>query len=93
LKKKARREQLKFYPAYIQTCVEKDVRLMKNIGDLNAFIQFTRLYAGRIGHLKFWCSLAGLAEDQGVVVYGGDQSMQTSAGALISWRQLERVPG
>jgi predicted AAA+ superfamily ATPase len=223
-----------FYPAYIQTYVEKDVRLMKNIGDLNAFIQFTRLCAGRIGqllnlaglasdagispntarawlsllessfilyrlqpyyrnfnkrlvkspklyfydtgvacsllgirdenqvtmhylrgalfenliinelikrtlhrgenrqryfwqdnhgkeidcllvdgdqitpveiksgktmsgsyfdNLKFWRSLAGLAEDQGFVVYGGDQSMQTSAGTLISWRQLERVPG
>ena len=43
--------------------------------------------------LKFWRSLAGLAEDQGFVVYGGDQSLQTSAGALISWRQLERIPG
>ena len=223
-----------FYPAYIQTYVERDVRLMKNIGDLNAFIQFTRLCAGRIGqllnlaglandagispntarawlsllessyilyrlqpyhrnfnkrlvkspklyfydtgvacsllgirdenqvtmhylrgalfenliinefikrnlhrgenrqryfwqdnhgkeidcllvdgdqitpveiksgktmsasyfdNLKFWRSLAGLAEDQGFVVYGGDQSLQTSAGALISWRQLERIPG
>jgi len=38
-----------FYPAYIQTYVERDVRLMKNIGDINTFIQFTRLCAGRIG--------------------------------------------
>jgi predicted AAA+ superfamily ATPase len=28
-----------FYPAYIQTYGEKDVRLIKNIGDINAFIQ------------------------------------------------------
>lgn len=40
-----------FYPAYIQTYVEKDVRLMKNIGDINAFIQFTQLCAGRVGQL------------------------------------------
>lgn len=47
-----------FYPAYIQTYVEKDVRLMKNIGDINAFIQFTRLCAGRIGQLLNYASLA-----------------------------------
>lgn len=52
-----------FYPAYIQTCVEKDVRLLKNIGDINAFIQFVRLCAGRIGQLL---NLAGLANDAGI---------------------------
>ena len=222
-----------FYPSYIQTYVERDVRLMKNIGDINTFIQFTRLCAGRIGqllnytglandagispntskawlsilessyivyrlqpyhrnfnkrlvkspklyfydtgvacsllgiheedqvrlhymkgslfenliinefikrnfnrgenhqpffwqdnhgkeidcllvngeritpvevksgktvsasyfdNLKYWRSLAALPEDQGYVVYGGDQSLQTSAGALIGWRNLDRIP-
>lgn len=222
-----------FYPSYIQTYVERDVRLLKNIGDINAFIQFTRLCAGRIGqllnlaglandagispntarawlsvlessyilyrlqpyyrnfnkrlvkspklyfydtgvacsllgirdesqvglhymkgalfenlvinefikrachrgedrqpyfwqdnhgkeidcllvdgervtpveikagktlstsyfdNLKYWRSLASVPEDQGYVIYGGDQSMQTSVGALISWRHLERIP-
>jgi hypothetical protein len=222
-----------FYPAYIQTYVERDVRLMKNIGDSNAFIQFIRLCAGRIGqilnyvslasdagispntakawlsvlessyilyrlqpyyrnfskrlvkspklyfhdtgvacsllgirdenqvnlhymkgalfenliigefikrafhrgenrqpyfwqdnhgreidcllvngdrvtpveiksgktmstsyfdNLRYWRPLASLLDDQGVVVYGGDQSLQTSAGALMSWRQLDRIP-
>lgn len=52
-----------FYPSYIQTYVEKDVRLMKNIGDINAFIQFTRLCAGRIGQLL---NYAGLASDAGI---------------------------
>ena len=52
-----------FYPAYIQTYVERDVRLIKNIGDINAFIQFTRLCAGRIGQLL---NLAGLASDAGI---------------------------
>jgi len=47
-----------FYPSYIQTYVERDVRLMKNIGDINTFIQFTRLCAGRIGQLLNYTSLA-----------------------------------
>lgn len=47
-----------FYPAYIQTYVEKDVRLIKNIGDSNAFIQFIRLCAGRVGQLLNYASLA-----------------------------------
>jgi predicted AAA+ superfamily ATPase len=222
-----------FYPSYIQTYVERDVRLIKNIGDINAFIQFIRLCAGRIGqllnyvglasdagispntakswlsilessyilyrlqpyhrnfnkrlvkspklyfydtgvacsllgireenqvhlhymkgalfenliinefikrnfnrgenrqpyfwqdnhgkeidcllvngervtpievksgktmstsyfdNLKYWRSLAALPEDQGFVVYGGEQSMQTSAGTLISWQHLDRIP-
>ena len=221
-----------FYPSYIQTYVERDVRQVKNIGDINAFIQFTRLCAGRIGqplnqtslasdagispntvkawlsilessyilyrlqpyhrnfnkrlvkssklyfydtgvacsllgirdenqvqihymkgvlfenliinefikrnfnrgenrqpyfwqdnhgkeidcllengekiipveiksgktmstsyfaNLNYWRSLAGLPEDQGFVVYGGEQSMLTSAGGLIGWRHLERI--
>lgn len=47
-----------FYPSYIQTYVEKDVRLMKNIGDINTFIQFIQLCAGRIGQLLNYASLA-----------------------------------
>ena len=52
-----------FYPSYIQTYVEKDVRMIKNIGDINAFIQFTQLCAGRIGQL---INYAGLAYDAGI---------------------------
>lgn len=52
-----------FYPAYIQTYIERDVRLMKNIGDINAFIQFTQLCAGRVGQLL---NYSGLASDAGI---------------------------
>jgi len=52
-----------FYPAYIQTYVERDVRMMKNIGDLNAFIQFAQLCAGRIGQML---NYTGLANDAGI---------------------------
>ena len=48
-----------FYPSYIQTYVARDVRLIKNITDINAFIQFIRLCAGRIGQLVNFTSLAG----------------------------------
>jgi hypothetical protein len=45
-----------------------------------------------IDNLKYWRQLASMPEKQGYVVYGGDQSLQTSAGSFISWRQLERIP-
>jgi uncharacterized protein len=52
-----------FYPAYIQTYIERDVRMIKNIGDINTFIQFTQLCAGRTGQLL---NYAGLANDAGI---------------------------
>ena len=47
-----------FYPAYIQTYVERDVRLMKDISNLDAFIRFVQLCAGRVGQLLNYTSLA-----------------------------------
>ena len=52
-----------FYPSYIQTYVDRDIRLVKNIGDANAFIQFTQLCAGRIGQPL---NYANLANDAGI---------------------------
>ena len=54
-----------YYPFYIQTYVERDVRLMKNIGDLSKFIKFIKLCAGRIGQLL---NLSSLANECGVAV-------------------------
>ncbi len=54
-----------YYSFYIQTYVERDVRLMKNIGDLSKFIRFIRLCAGRIGQLL---NLSSLANECGVAV-------------------------
>jgi len=47
-----------FYPNYIQTYIERDVRQIKNISDLNAFMTFTRLCAGRVGQLVNLNSMA-----------------------------------
>jgi len=42
-------EQL--YPSYIQTYIERDVRHLSNIGDLNTFKKFIKLCAARVGQL------------------------------------------
>lgn len=52
-----------FYPHYIQTYVEKDVRTLVNIKDLSKFIRFVKLCAGRIGQLL---NLSSLANDCGI---------------------------
>ena len=54
-----------FFPSYIQTYIEKDVRLLKNIEDLSMFIRFIKLCAGRIGQL---INLSSLANETGVAV-------------------------
>ena len=42
-------------------------------------------------NLKYWRQLSGLAEEKGYVVYGGDQSMQTSLGELVRWKEMDRI--
>jgi len=54
-----------FYPYYIQTYVERDVRMMKNIEDLSKFIRFLKLCAGRTGQLL---NQSSLANDCGISV-------------------------
>ena len=40
-----------YFPSYIQTYIERDVRMLKNIGNLSAFTMFIKLCAARIGQL------------------------------------------
>lgn len=54
-----------YYPYYIQTYVERDVRQLKNIGNLSLFIRFIKLCAGRIGQLL---NLSSLANECGITV-------------------------
>jgi hypothetical protein len=44
-------EPADFYPAYIQTYIERDARQVVNISNLDAFQAFVRLCAGRVGQL------------------------------------------
>lgn len=54
-----------FYPSYIRTYVERDVRPIQNIPDLSLFQRFLKLCAGRIGQL---INLSSLATDCGISV-------------------------
>lgn len=52
-----------FYPNYIQTYIERDVRSIQNIQDLGVFQTFLKLCAGRIGQLL---NISSLASDCGI---------------------------
>jgi hypothetical protein len=47
-----------FYPSYIQTYTERDIRQIINVSNLSAFQRFMRLVAGRIGQLINYTSIA-----------------------------------
>ena len=46
-----------WYPNYIQTYIERDIRQLKNVTDLSTFQRFVKLCAGRIGQLINWSDL------------------------------------
>jgi predicted AAA+ superfamily ATPase len=50
-------------PSYYRTYLERDVRTLANIGDLDSFSRFVRLLAGRCGQLL---DLTSLGNDAGV---------------------------
>jgi len=54
-----------FYPFYFETYLQRDVREIQNVRDLNLFSNFVRLCAGRVGQLLDYSSLAN---DAGVSV-------------------------
>ena len=47
-----------YYPAYISTYVERDLRNLKDINDLGKFVRFLKLCAARVGQLLNKSSLA-----------------------------------
>lgn len=52
-----------FYPSYIKTYVERDVRQMINVVNLDSFQKFVRLCAGRTGQIL---NLTSLGNDCGI---------------------------
>lgn len=56
-------EPTNFYPSYEQTYIERDVRSIKNVGDLSTFRSFLKLLAGRTGKEL---NLSGIGSDIGV---------------------------
>lgn len=51
-------QSFEFYPNYIQTYIERDVRQLKNIENLGTFQKFLKLCAGRIGQVINFTSLS-----------------------------------
>jgi len=51
-----------FFPHYIETYLQRDVRQIKNIGDLHTFSRFLKLCAGRVGNILNLTSLANDAD-------------------------------
>lgn len=47
-----------FYPSYIQTYAERDIRQLVNVSNLYQFQKFMRLAAGRIGQLLNYSNIA-----------------------------------
>ena len=52
-----------FYPSYIRTYIERDVRTLRNITDYSAFTRFLKLCAGRCSQIL---NVSSLAEDAGI---------------------------
>jgi len=54
-----------FYPSYLQTYIQRDVRTLKGIENLSTFTRFLSLCAGRIGQVL---NLSSLSNDAGISV-------------------------
>lgn len=52
-----------FYPYYVNTYLERDVRTLRNPADLGLFQRFMQLLAGRVGHVL---NYSDIARDLGV---------------------------
>lgn len=56
-------DAIDYYPNYISTYVERDIRNLRQVGDLSLFSKLLKLCAGRIGQLL---NVASLATDCGI---------------------------
>lgn len=52
-----------YFPSYIQTYIERDVRGISNVGNLSTFQRFVKLCAGRVGQLL---NLSNLGTELGI---------------------------
>lgn len=47
-----------YFPSYVQTYIERDVRLLRNISDADAFMRFVRLCAAKSGQILNYADLS-----------------------------------
>ena len=72
-----------YYPAYIQTYVERDVRDILKVTDLNKFIRFIKLCAGRTGQIL---NMSALANETGISSTTADGWMSVLEASYICYR-------
>lgn len=72
-----------FYPSYIETYVERDVRQLLKIADLNKFIKFIRLLAGRVGQIL---NMTSLATETGISISTADAWISVLEASYICYR-------
>lgn len=76
-------EPTDWYPNYIRTYVERDVRQVKNVSDLNSFTLFVKLCAGRIGQLL---NISSLADESGISVNTAKSWLSILESSFIIYR-------
>lgn len=54
-----------YFPSYIQTYIERDVRMLRNVSNLSTFITFIKLCAARVGQLL---NIQSIATECGITV-------------------------
>lgn len=67
-----------FYPSYIQTYTERDIRQIVNVSNLGAFQRFMRLVAGRTGQLINYSSIANELEHEVKTIKSWFNILETS---------------
>lgn len=72
-----------YYPSYLQTYVERDVRTVLKVTDLNKFVKFIRLCAGRIGQIV---NLTSLANETGISSVTADGWLSVLEASYICYR-------
>ncbi len=74
-----------FYPSYVNTFVERDVRQVQNIGDLSSFARFLRLCAGRVGQIL---NVSSLATDAGISPNTAESWLSVLEASFIVFRLM-----
>jgi len=72
-----------WYPSYVATYLERDVRTILNVGDLVAFQTCLRLCAGRVGQLV---NLSSLGADAGVTHATAKSWLSVLEAGYVAWR-------
>lgn len=72
-----------YYPAYIQTYVERDVRDILKVTDLNKFIRFIKLCAGRTGQIL---NMSALANETGITSTTAEGWLSVLEASYICYR-------